>query len=389
MFSAKHIIIFVGILAVLCSCKYNKKNEEGKLMTTCEVNISLQNKQGSIMMSNFVDSVQTLCLELPSDVVIGRATRIFFYDSHIFILDRMQQKIFHFDINGTFLGELNRRGNGLGEYYGLHSCMVKDNLLYVFDKVGQNILLYDFSFKFIRMIHCEKWVENLFLLSDGSFLCFTPFFVYNAPNGIWQMSCDGKMMKQWYIYDDKYPYVGSEWDPFYITSSDGIGIRCPIRNEFYRYKDNNISCTMKWNIKERTTLDFPDIESCTSIKESFWTCPIFIDADEWVFGIWGEYNGAPSELFTLYSKKDNKVLVSSSLIVDVGDLSYIGNPVSSNLPNAMVAIIDGDLIMGSDSFKLDQVKSLPDNQVFLLIYYFLRQSISKEKIVSLEKEVGL
>ena len=55
----------------------------------------------------------------------------------------------------------------------------------------------------------------------------------------------------------------------------------------------------------------------------------------------------------------------------------------------MVAIADGDLIMGSDSFKQGQVKSLPDNQVFLLIYYFLRQSISKEKIASLEKEVGL
>lgn len=365
-------IIFAGILILLYSCKYAKDGEE-KPSAMYELDVDLQKRQGNIKMSDFVDSVQTLCLKLPSDVVIGRATRVFFYDSHVFVLDRMQQKIFHFDINGTFLGELNRCGNGAGEYYGLHSCMVKDNILYVFDKMGQNILLYDFSFKFIRSIHCENRVEYLYLLPDGSFLCFTPLFVYNSPNGIWQMSNEGKMMKQWCKYEGKYPYVGSEWDPFYVTSSEGIGIRCPIRHAFYRFKDADVSCVMKWNVQSKNVLDFPGIESCTSIKESFWTCPIFVDADEWTFGIWGEYNGEPSEVFSLYSKRENKTFVSSSLIVDVGNLSFIGSPVSSNLSNAMVAMADADLIMSSEVFRADQNKIFPDNQVFLLIYYFAKK----------------
>lgn len=364
------IFIFAGILLILYSCKYNKK-EEVKEEATSVIDVSLQDRQENIKMSTFIDSVQILSLNLPSNVVIGRATRVFFYNSHIFILDRLQQKIFHFNMDGTFLGELYRRGNGQGEYHGIHSCMVKDDILYVFDKMGQNILLYDLSFDFIQSIHCKQWVENLTILADGSFLCFTPNFIYNAPNGIWQMDRDGKVMKIWHKYNEKFPYVSSEWNPFYVSSSNEIGIRCPIRNTFYRFNDTNINSVMKWNVKEKTTLDFLGIESCLSVKEEFWICPIFIDADEWVFGIWGEYNGNTSELFSLYSKRENKMFVSSSLKVDVGCLSYMGNPVSSNIPNAMVAIVDEEVIMNSRSFKLGQTKILPENKILLLIYHFL------------------
>lgn len=364
------IFIFAGILLILYSCKYNKK-EEVKEGATCVLDVSLQDRQENIKMSTFIDSVQILSLNLPSNVVIGRATRVFFYNSHIFVLDRLQQKIFHFNMDGKLLGELYRRGNGQGEYHGIHSCMVKDDILYVFDKMGQNILLYDLSFNFIQSIHCKQWVENLTILADGSFLCFTPNFVYNAPNGIWQMDRDGKVMKIWHKYNEKFPYVSSEWNPFYVSSSKEIGIRCPIRNTFYRFNATNIDSVMKWNVKEKTTLDFLGIESCLSVKEEFWICPIFIDADEWVFGIWGEYNGKTSELFSLYSKRENKMFVSSSLKVDVGCISFMGNPVSSNIPNAIVAIVDEEVVVNSKSFTLGQTKILPENKILLLIYHFL------------------
>lgn len=280
----------------------------------------------------------------------------------------MQQKIFHFDVTGKFLNELTKQGNGPGEYLGIYSCIVQDGILYAFDKMKQDILLYDYSFNFIRTIHCEVWAENIFLLPDGSFLCFTPQYLYNAPNGIWKMSDTGKYIRQLHSNDEKYPLVSSEWDPFYLTSSGNVGLKTPVTNEFYRYQDDSLSCVMKWHVQSKTALDFPGMENCLSVDESFWTCPIFWDTDRWLLGIWGEYNGVSPEKFSLYSKQQDKMYISSSLTVDVGDLLLMGNPVSANIPNAMVAIVDEAGLSKMNHKKHNGF--LLDNQNLLLIFHF-------------------
>lgn len=276
-------------------------------------------------------------------------------------------------MSGRLLNELDRRGNGPGEYQSLYSCIARNGIFYVFDKVRQNILLYDYSFNFIRAIHSEMWTENVFLLSDGTFLCFTPQHIYNAPNGIWRMSDEGEYMQQLYRNDEKYPLVSNEWDPFYVTSSEGVGIKCPISNEFYRYQDDGLVCVMKWQVQSKTALDFPGVENCISINEPFWNCPIFIDADQWVFGIWGEYNGSPSETFSLYSKKKDRMHISSSLTVDVGEPPLMGTPVSANISNAMVAIINGESLskISHEAFLEKHRETCNvNNPDLLLIYHF-------------------
>ena len=369
-------LVITGILLLVYSCNFSKK--EDKMVSSCNiVDFELLSNKETILMSDFVDSVKMIWLKLPNDETIGRATCICFDSCHIFILDRLQQKVFHFDMTGTLLGELDRRGNGPGEYQSVYSCIARDSMFYVFDKMNQKILIYDYSFKFLCTIHCEIWTENLFLLPDGSFLCFTPQYLYDASNGIWKMSEEGKYMEQLYHDAEKYPLVSSEWDPFYVTSSGTVGLKCPAKNEFYRYHDGKLTCVMKWILHSKTALDFPGIENCASVKEPFWSCPIFIDTDQWMFGIWGEYNGGPSEIFSLYSKQQGKMYISSSLTVDVGELSLMGNPVSANLSNGMVAIVNEEFLLNM-SYKPSLVnyeEKLTSGQNLLLIYHFIENGI--------------
>lgn len=363
----------IGILLLVYSCSMSKEKENKTFLQGGLVEFDLEDKEKTILMSDFIDSVEMIWLKLPDDKIIGRATRVCFDGSNVFILDKLQQKVFHFDMSGRLLNELDRRGNGPGEYQSLYSCIARNGIFYVFDKVRQNILLYDYSFNFIRAIHSEMWTENVFLLSDGTFLCFTPQHIYNAPNGIWRMSDEGEYMQQLYRNNEKYPLVSNEWDPFYVTSSEGVGIKCPISNEFYRYQDDGLVCVMKWQVQSKTALDFPGVENCISINEPFWNCPIFIDADQWVFGIWGEYNGSPSETFSLYSKKKDRMHISSSLTVDVGEPPLMGTPVSANISNAMVAILNGESLskISHEAFLEKHRETCNvNNPELLLIYHF-------------------
>lgn len=96
-----------------------------------------------------------------------------------------------------------------------------------------------------------------------------------------------------------------------------------------------------------------------------------------MFGIWGEYNGGPSEIFSLYSKQQGKMYISSSLTVDVGELSLMGNPVSANLSNGMVAIVNEEFLLNM-SYKPSLVnyeEKLTSGQNLLLIYHFIENGI--------------
>ena len=53
--------------------------------------------------------------------------------------------------------------------------------LYVYDKVAGKIHVYTFTGDFLRTIATEYMANNISLLPDGSFLCFTPDFIYNGP----------------------------------------------------------------------------------------------------------------------------------------------------------------------------------------------------------------
>ena len=133
----------IGILLLVYSCSMSKEKENKSFLQGSLVEFDLEDKEKTISMSDFIDSVKMIWLKLPDDKIIGRATRVYFDGSNVFILDKLQQKVLHFDMSGRLLNELDRRGNGPGEYQSLYSCIARNGIFYVFDKVRQNILLYD------------------------------------------------------------------------------------------------------------------------------------------------------------------------------------------------------------------------------------------------------
>ncbi len=358
----KYFRIYALLLGVafLCYSCNNKKSEKDFIANH---EIDLLDQTLEINLSQFIDSAMTITLKFPEEEFIGRATQIHFTQEYIFILDKMQRAIYRFENNGKYSGKLCKVGNGNGEYLGISSFFIKGDKICLFDKLSQNLMFYDFSFKFVQKIKCQQWVDNIYPLEKG-FLCFTPHYVYNAPNGIWLMNEEGNLDKKLYDHGQKYPVSSIEWSPFYIAK-EGIGIHDIATNSFYTFnKEEELEFTMKWDIEQMTISDYEGIESGAKVKGSCWFTIAFVDTPLWTWCIWFNYDMSHSGLYAVYSKEEERSYISSNLKIDLGNIRMLGSPIMTNLPNSLVTI-------NTDENLPDDLKNtLQKNVSVISIYQF-------------------
>lgn len=321
---------------VLSSCMNSSQKEKINAYNSVEVDLSAI--EGKLSLSEFIESAKVLLLSFPDNEFLGRPTQACFSGKSIFVLDKIQRQIYHFDSEGAFVKKINRLGQGPEEYIEINNIMVKDETLYVCDKISNKINLYSFDGNFIKSIKYEDGLSAITVLPDGSFLCFTPDFLYNGPLGLWQMSDEGKYDKTIMEYTEKYPVLNSQWSYFYPISTEGVGIACPATNRFMHYdkKQDKLVVDLELKIKQKNTNSFPGIYNCISIKEPYWACPIYANSDNYIFGIWTEYNGRTNAVFSLYSKKKGEIKCYKGLNTDIPGVNYIGELIVSNLPNSLV-----------------------------------------------------
>ncbi len=103
-------------------------------------------------------------------------------DGSLFVTDRDQ--LIHFDLNGKFIQNYFKKGEGPGEMQAISGYFFADNTLIVHDRRLQKILRFDFNGEFIRefRIHDLKTFARLHLLYKNNYY----FFSYGIP------STDGK-----------------------------------------------------------------------------------------------------------------------------------------------------------------------------------------------------
>ena len=354
-------LVLITGMALLCqSCKDRELKEYD--FPNC-YEIDLNSQQPELPLSQFVDSVAEIVLTFPEDDFIGRASQIWFAEDCFFILDRMQHVIFRFLNDGKCVGKLKQRGNGKGEYSSISSFFVCEKEIFVFDKAVQCLLVYDFSFQYIRKIHCSQWVESVYPLDDG-FICFTPHYVRNAPNGIWLMDEQGNPIKELYNHGKKYPVPSVEWSSFYKTKH-GIGIFDMATNSFYNYTDNNeLLPIARWDVGQKTIFDYEGEESVMKVNDLCWFAPIFVDTPLWTWYIWTNLNETPSTLYTAYSKREGRNYISTKLKMDMGRVNILGFPLVANVENVLVAL-------NTDEYLSEEEKDgLPEHADILSIYCF-------------------
>lgn len=163
-------------LLLLAACTNNKQLEKAYQITA-------DNSENATLesLSNMAAKYDLIALQATPQNLMSGFISLQVKDDKLFVLDKMSKSLFVFDSNGTFLSKVGAQGRAFNEYLSIKTFFIDQNILYLFDDAGMFIYKYDadnYNFieklkmasdlKFINSVHrIDK--DNLLVLYNVSF----------------------------------------------------------------------------------------------------------------------------------------------------------------------------------------------------------------------------
>ncbi|MDR1372245.1 MAG: 6-bladed beta-propeller [Dysgonamonadaceae bacterium] len=147
----KFTVLFLSLTLILgCS-----KKKENSIASADVISINPASAEEYINLSELVDSVQCIKLQIDSGDVMGEIQRIIIRDKYIYAKDKSLKQIFVFDKEGKFISKLDKRGQGPGEYINFSAFFVdeKEEYLELLNFRGKTIKIFKYDnidFNFIE-----------------------------------------------------------------------------------------------------------------------------------------------------------------------------------------------------------------------------------------------
>ena len=165
-----YLILILIISFTACTTQDKEKNN---------INTISWNKTSTIKTSDLLNNATYISLETTEESLIGSISHLRIFNERIYILDTYkQQALFVFTINGQFIQKIGGVGRGPGEFSSPQSFWINNDGIFILDRVQNQILHYD--------LHNYAYIENIIPpdLSPLSF-CVLPGgeqFIYYFPN---------------------------------------------------------------------------------------------------------------------------------------------------------------------------------------------------------------
>ncbi|MDR0605860.1 MAG: 6-bladed beta-propeller [Bacteroidales bacterium] len=181
-------------------------------------------------------------LETTDDCLISKIDKIEIKNDRIYIMDRLAQSVYVFDMGGKYLNKICNRGQGPGEYTNLSYMTVTDSSVIVIDHLAEKHLEYSIpSLNYIRgkRLFDKIWTTELFYL-DGT--------IYYMNN--WSNSAAGKfrLFSMKHNTDNYEKYLPFEEEPMslgisgpkYAISGHEASVIYSGDNNIYRIRDGKV-----------------------------------------------------------------------------------------------------------------------------------------------------
>jgi hypothetical protein len=247
----KKILFCVFISLLSCSCATQKKDDTIKTVFFDKFsNVS----PAEILQQSFMK------LETTDNCLLGFFDQIASTKNLLLILD--DDKVFVFDTKGSYITQINCKGQGPGEYVDIASFFIneKDNVICLIDDSSQKVLFFSLdNFKFISEIKIPFQASCASFLPDGNIIWNNQEYL---PKGI--------RVKDYFVKTDMSlniisSYIKKQFMSGYVTGATitiynvegNIFAYMPFSPVIYQVSQNDVSPAFQLSIYER---QFPPTE---------------------------------------------------------------------------------------------------------------------------------
>lgn len=160
---------FFLILAffIIISCSNNKYNSGEVEFTNGLPKIIVPEE--SVNLTDYIGDFEVIQLETDSTCLIGDLTKLVQYDNKIFVYDRINSSVFCFNLDGKFLFQVGKHGNGPTEYNKLRDINVnaENRTIELLDRSAQSILCYDLDGNYLEKIKIGEYFSSFICTDEG------------------------------------------------------------------------------------------------------------------------------------------------------------------------------------------------------------------------------
>ncbi|NIJ46641.1 hypothetical protein FHR24_003136 [Wenyingzhuangia heitensis] len=187
-----------------------------------------------ITISNILDTCFTVSLESNSKNLIGRIDEVKVVDNYIFVLDSRKSKgVFMFDLEGKYIRRIGELGRGPGEYPfpGDMAINEKRKQIFIFNGNTRKVYKYNFNGEFLGDITLDIGGYSIDLNEKGNLILFCQGYSNNHLGEI--------KNKVFYEIDEKGnilsfgPSLSTDYHKVKMT----IGNRISVRNQYISYSN--------------------------------------------------------------------------------------------------------------------------------------------------------
>ena len=253
----KNSILLLHIFMCFISCgKPNKNADYNNYPDALQIEVYLKDivRTETYNYDNLYPSVQTIALETTDDlnsIIEGtQIKKVRVVDNKLFIQDL--EKIVIFNLEGKYVGAINKRGRGHGEYLSLTTFDVNNNSkqIIIYDAFNHKLLFYNYAGNYIKQVEIPNTdlVRDFAVFPNGDMLFYTPD--YNGKGikrGLWQTDSTYTFKKQLVHIDDNNRFCSLTHNYLVHVNDTLISLMGEIDNNnlFYHITPDTITVSYK------------------------------------------------------------------------------------------------------------------------------------------------
>lgn len=165
----RYIPVLTVLLSVFMSCT-GRKSLDDNIDNAVKIDVTVGKSNEEFV--DLIDNVRFIPLETGSDApVIGEVSKIIYYDSCYYVLDREQTTgLYRYDVQGRFLNLIGHKGRGPGEYIEPSDFIVNSSGIIILDHFAKKLLFYGYEGDYKRAVSLNYIVYEITGMQDENFI---------------------------------------------------------------------------------------------------------------------------------------------------------------------------------------------------------------------------